>query len=191
MSISGALNLTQTVPFESSSGDNRTRRTDPASPVVAVRDSSTGGEPAGQNALPAEPENSPESGRNSAGIPPQSLVDPANLSLAQETAEEPVAASEDESPENISARLIPIADEDSTETVALDGRPEAVKAGELVSESQRLTGEPLAVPDYNIDPIERDIQVFNDRISRATQVLEFLNSRPAPRSSGAGVSIVV
>ena len=82
-------------------------------------------------------------------------------------------------------------DEDSTQTVALDGRPEAVKSGELVSEAQRLTGEPLEVPDYSIDPAERDIQVFNERISRATDVLEFLNSRPAPRSSGGGVSIIV
>mgnify|MGYP003669272715 CR=1 FL=1 len=191
MSISGALNLISTVPFEGSNGDNRTRRIDPASPVIAVRDPASGEEQAGQNALPAEPENSPASEQDPAAIPPRSLVDPANLSLAQEISEEPAPASEDENLENISARLIPIADENSTESVALDGRPESVKAGELVSEAQRLTGEPLAVPDYNIDPAERDIQVFNDRISRATQVLEFLNSRPAPRSSGAGVSIVV
>lgn len=122
---------------------------------------------------------------------PRSLVDPANLSQVQETAEETEAAAEDGEPLTISARLVPVGDEDSTETVALDGRPEAAKSGELVSEAQRLTGEPLEVPDYSIDPAERDIQVFNERINRSTDVLQFLNSRPSPRSSGGGVSIVV
>ena len=174
MSISGALNLAVSGSFRGASVDSRA--------VLPAN------EPA---AVPAEIENQDVSGQNSAPAPSRSLVDPANLSQAQEAAEETEETGEDGEPLTISARLVPVGDEDTTEGVALDGRPESVRSGELVSEAQRLTREPLEVPNYRIDPAERDIQVFNERINRSTDVLQFLNSRPSPRSSGGGVSIVV
>jgi len=68
---------------------------------------------------------------------------------------------------------------------------QAQEGTEGVEPATDEAGEPLEVPNYSTDPAERDIQVFNERISRATDVLEFLNSRPTPRSSGGGVSIIV
>ena len=189
MSISGALNLTSAgLPEGVSGGVNGNRRPGAGSAVDDARAVLPASETA---AGPAEIENQDVPEQNAAPAPSRSLVDPANLSQAQAAAEGTETAEGNGETLTISARLVPVGDEDSTQTVALDGRPEAVKSGELVSEAQRLTGEPLEVPDYSIDPAERDIQVFNERISRATDVLEFLNSRPAPRSSGGGVSIIV
>lgn len=186
MSISGALNLVATGSLDRFSGNIRpgtegATSAIPETPEDNQTDATTGA--AGEVEAPEQ------SGQGLPPLAPRSLVDPANLSQAQETAEETEAAAEDGESLTISARLVPVGDEESTESVALDGRPEAVKSGELVSESQKLTGEPLEIPDYSIDPAQRDIEVFNERISRSTQVLQFLNSRPTP-SSGVGVSII-
>ena len=189
MSISGALNLTATSSLERAVGSSRSGS---GSPAADTRETSPANEAPVTTLAPGEIETREESGQSPAPLAPRPLVDPANLSQAQEAAEETdaeTAETEDDGTLTISARLVPVGDEDSTESIALDGRPEAVKAGELISEAQRLTGEPLEVPDYSIDPAERDLQVFNERISRSTQVLEFLNSRPAPRSGG-GLSII-
>ena len=183
MSISGALNLTSAgFPEGVAAGINGNRRPGAGSAADDARTLPPASEPA---ADPAQIENQDVPEQSSASAPSRSLVDPANLSQAQ------AAAEGDGEALTISARLVPVGDDESTETVALDGRPEAAKSGELVSEAQRLTGEPLEIPDYSIDPAERDIQVFNERINRSTDVLQFLNSRPSPRSSGGGVSIVV
>tara|TARA_E500000318_G_scaffold33177_1_gene32767 strand:- start:1125 stop:1694 length:570 start_codon:yes stop_codon:yes gene_type:complete len=189
MSISGALNLIPAgFPEGVAAGVNGNRRPGAGSAADDARTLP----PASESAVdPAQIENQDVPEQSSASAPSRSLVDPANLSQAQAAAEGAETAEGDGETLTISARLVAVTDEDSTQTVALDGRPEAAKSGELVSEAQRLTGEPLEVPDYSIDPAERDIQVFNERISRATDVLQFLNSRPSPRSSGGGVSIVV
>ncbi|WP_323798293.1 hypothetical protein [Nisaea sp.] len=186
MTISGALNLTATSALERAVVNSRSGS---GSSAADIRETSSADEAPVTTVAPGEIENREESGQSPAPLAPRPLVDPANLSQAQEAAEETDTETEDDGTLTISARLVPVGDEDSTESVALDGRPEGVKAGELVSESQRLTGEPLEVPNYSIDPAEQDIQVFNERISRSTQVLEFLNSRPAPRSGG-GLSII-
>ncbi|MEP6146150.1 MAG: hypothetical protein ABJ201_01965 [Nisaea sp.] len=167
-------------------------RPGPNRPVVGTREASSGNGTSVTIEAPGDVQSRDASLQSPAALAPRPLVDPANLSQAQEAAEETdteTTETEDDGTLTISARLVPVGDEDSTESIALDGRPEAVKAGELISEAQRLTGEPLEVPDYSIDPAERDLQVFNERISRSTQVLEFLNSRPAPRSGG-GLSII-
>lgn len=165
--------------------------------------------------------------------PPQPIVNPANLSQAQETGAQPQPASGpaqqgqagqteepprafadptrlrevqqgengesdapnlglqgDEESTDIAARLVPVDGVENAESVALDGRPESTRVGELVSEDQRLTGEPLEVPNYDIDPDERSIQVFNERLTRTTEVLQFLSSRPN-LGTARGVSIVV
>ncbi len=187
MSISGAINLTAAGSLERAiAGNVGVSRPGPSGPVAGPREASSANEPPVTTAAPGEVQNQDAAVQNPASAAPRSLVDPANLSQAQEAE----AETEDDGSLTISARLVPVGDEDSTLSVALDGRPEAVKAGELVSEAQRLTGEPLQVPNYSIDPAQQDIEVFNERISRSTQVLEFLNSRPAPRSGG-GVSIIV
>ncbi|MEP3114458.1 hypothetical protein [Nisaea sp.] len=191
MSISGAINLTAAGSLEKAiAGNVGDSRPGPNRPVVGTREASSGNGTSVTIEAPGDVQSRDASLQNPAPLAPRPLVDPANLSQAQEAAEETDTETEDDGTLTISARLVPVGDEDSTEGVVLDGRPEAVKSGELVSEAQRLTGEPLDVPDYGIDPAEQDLQVFNERISRSTQVLEFLNSRPAPRSGG-GVSIIV
>lgn len=96
----------------------------------------------------------------------------------------------EEDPTDIAARLVPVDGVENAESVALDGRPDSVRVGDLISEDQRLTGDPLEVPNYAIDPEERSIQVFNERLTRTTEVLQFLSNRPNT-GTARGVSIVV
>lgn len=178
-------------------------------------------------------ENAEREQQQTLSLAPQPIVDPANLSQAQESAEQPdttdaseaqpqagvtelpprgfadptrlrevqnggeeedgeirLGVRDDEDPTDIAARLVPVDGVENADSVALDGRPDSVRVGDLISEDQRLTGEPLAVPNFAVDPEEQSIEIFNERLSRTVEVLQFLNQRP---NAGAarGVSIIV
>lgn len=127
----------------------------------------------------------------------QPLVDPANLSQAQEASEQPVSdgnsSAEEDGPQDFSARLVPVEQRGDSGAVALDGRPETFALGDLVSQEQQLSRppEPLEVPQLNRDPEEVSIEVFNERLTRTTQVLDFLSNRPNLGRTPTGISIVV
>jgi hypothetical protein len=226
MSISGALLFPTTFspegPVASFGADARTRE---LQPVGNERFTQTREE---QAQAPTD-----ERGQQTSSQPPQPIVNPANLSQAQEagTPSQPAAGPEqqvqagsdeeaprafadptrlrevqqgedgasdeirlglqgDEESTDIAARLVPVDGVENAESVALDGRPDSIRVGDLISEDQRLTGDPLEVPNYDIDPDERSIQIFNERLTRTTEVLQFLSSRPTA-GTARGVSIVV
>ncbi|WP_420402261.1 hypothetical protein [Nisaea sp.] len=127
--------------------------------------------------------------------PPRPFADPTRLREVQqgedgESEEIRLGLQGEEESTDIAARLVPLSGVESVETVALDGRPESVRVGDLVSEDQRLTGDPLDVPNYAVDPNELSIQNFNERLSRTVEVLQFLSEQPNV-SRARGVSIVV
>lgn len=230
MSISGALNFPSTItpdgrtaPLAASSpvggvpagGDRRfDDRDDPASanaeapnlgiisraPVPLVDPSNLSQAQEAGNQAPDDANASDDGEDVFAGgtvqPPPRGFADPARLAEAgaSETSEEEEVRiglqPDEEESDDFNARLVPVDGVDDTGSVALDGRPESVSAGELVSEDQRLTGDPLEVPNFSIDPAERDIQVFNERLTRTNEVLQFLNRRPSSGGSD-GISIVV
>ncbi|WP_193187686.1 hypothetical protein [Nisaea sediminum] len=129
------------------------------------------------------------------GEPPRAFADPTRLREVQqgeggESDEIRLGLQGEEKSTDIAARLVPVSGVESADSVALDGRPDSVRVGDLISDDQRLTGDPLEVPNYAIDPDERSLQIFNERLTRTTEVLQFLSSRPNV-GTARGVSIIV
>ncbi|UUX48524.1 hypothetical protein NUH88_14015 [Nisaea acidiphila] len=127
--------------------------------------------------------------------PPRGFADPARLREVQNGGEDideevRLGVQSEEESTDIAARLVPVDGVENANSVALDGRPDSVRVGDLISEDQRLTGEPLEVPNFAVDPEEQSIQVFNDRLTRTTEVLQFLSQRPVT-GSARGVSLIV
>jgi len=228
MSISGALQFPTSVPPEGPVAPfGAAGRSGAAQPAGSARFTTQSTD---QPQVPAE-----ERDQQQAPLqPPQSLVNPANLSQAQEsggssrtaagtgqqaqageTGEEQPRTSADPAPlrearqgedgeseeltpgldgeeetTDIAARLVPVRNAEGADAVAVDGRPDAVRAGDLASAPQRPASAPLEVPNYAIDPDERSIQIFNERLNRTTEVLQFLSQRPNV-GAARGVSIIV